>query len=165
MIRRSVVTATVVLVVAAAAHAGQAETPATKAPERLTFTGDIVLWTVAIKPDKTADFEAVMSRVREALAKSTKPEHHAQARGWKVMRMEKPLPDGNIAYVHVIDPVVPTADYTVMQILYDAFPDERQALYDLYRGAFAQNLALAVGDVAVEMAREAAAEAGSVQTP
>jgi hypothetical protein len=38
-----------------------------------------------------------------------------------------------------------------MQILYDEFPDERQALYELYRGAFAQNLALAVGDVAVDM--------------
>jgi hypothetical protein len=42
---------------------------------------------------------------------------------------------------------------TVMQILYDAFPDERQALYDLYCGAFAQNLALAVGNVAVTMAK------------
>jgi hypothetical protein len=38
-----------------------------------------------------------------------------------------------------------------MQILYDAFPDERKELYDLYRGAFVRNVALAVGSVAVDM--------------
>lgn len=52
------------------------------------------------------------------------------------MRLEKPLPDGNVAYVHVINPVVADADYAVMQALYDAFPEERQALYEFYRGAF-----------------------------
>jgi hypothetical protein len=145
--------AALIVAVTSMAHAQQAEAPAAKAHEALTFGGDIALWTVALRPDKTMDFETVMHRVREALEKSAKPEHRAQATGWKVMRMEKPLPDGNIAYVHVIDPVVPTADYTVMQILYDAFPEERQALYDLYRGAFAQNLALAVGDVAVTMSK------------
>jgi hypothetical protein len=49
--------------------------------------------------------------------------------------------------------VVPNADYTVMQILYDELPDERQTLYELYRSAFANNLALAVGDVAVDMSQ------------
>lgn len=46
---------------------------------------------------------------------------------------------------HIIDPVVPGSDDTVMQTLYDEFPDERRVLYELYRGAFAQNLSLAVG--------------------
>jgi hypothetical protein len=122
-------------------------------PQVLTFDGDVVLWTVAIKPDKTADFEQVMARLHQALAKSQKPERRAQAAGWKVLRISKPMPDGNIAYVHVISPVVPNADYTVMQILYDELPDERQTLYELYRSAFANNLALAVGDVAVDMSQ------------
>jgi hypothetical protein len=46
--------------------------------------------------------------------------------------------------------VVTGADYTIMQILYDGFPDERQALYELYRGAFAQNLSLATGTIVAE---------------
>src|ERR687891_344865 len=71
----------------------------------------------------------------------------AQEAGWKVMRLAKPLPDGNVAYVHIINPVVPGADYTVMQNLYDMFPEERQVLYELYRGAFAANLSLAVGNM------------------
>jgi hypothetical protein len=121
------------------------------APQKLTFPGDLALWTVAIKPDKTAAFEQVMTRVRDALAKSPDPARQRQAAGWKVMKIEKPLPDGNIAYVHVISPVVPDADYTVMQILYDAFPDERQSLYEQYRDAFAPNLSLAAGRVAVDL--------------
>ena len=43
------------------------------------------------------------------------------------------MADGNIAYVHIVHPVVPGGDYTIMQTLYDAYPDERQALYEMYR--------------------------------
>jgi hypothetical protein len=130
---------------------------AAQAPQKLTFAGDVALWTVAIKPDKTASFEQIMTRVRDALAKSSDASRQKQAAGWKVMKIEKPLPDGNIAYVHVISPVVKDADYTVMQILYDAFPEERQALYESYRDAFAANLSLATGPVAVDLTPPAGA--------
>lgn len=120
--------------------------------QKLTFDGNTALWTVAIKPDKTADFEQIMKRVHEALLKSADPQRRQQAAGWKVMRISKPLADGNVAYVHIVDPVVSGADYTIMQTLYDAFPEERQALYQLYRGAFAQNLSLATGTIAVAAA-------------
>jgi hypothetical protein len=121
--------------------------PAQQTAPKMTFEGDTALWTVAIKPDKTADFEKIVARLHEGLAKSDKPERKQQVSGWKVMRLAKPLPDGNIAYVHIINPVVPGADYTVMQALYELYPEERQALYDLYRGAFAANLSLAVGNM------------------
>jgi hypothetical protein len=129
-------------------HAGAQETAQQQqAAPKLTFEGDTALWTVAIKPDKTADFEKILAKLQEGLAKSDKPERKQQAAGWKVMRLAKPLPDGNVAYVHIINPVVPGADYTVMQALYDMYPDERQALYEMYRGAFAANLSLAVGNM------------------
>jgi hypothetical protein len=124
-----------------------AQEAAQQAAPKLTFEGDTALWTVAIKPDKTADFEKIISKLHEGLAKSEKPERKQQATGWKVMKLAKPLPDGNIAYVHIINPVVPGADYTVMQALYELWPEERQALYELYRGAFAANLSLAVGNM------------------
>jgi hypothetical protein len=130
----------------------RAQQPSQPAPQKLTFAGDVALWTVAIKPDKTAAFEQIMARVRDALAKSADPVRQRQAAGWKVIKIEKPMPDGNLAYVHVISPVVPDADYTVMQILYDAFPEERQALYEMYRDAFAANLSLATGRVKVDLA-------------
>jgi hypothetical protein len=119
--------------------------------QKLTFDGDVALWTVAIKPDKTADFEQIMAKMREALSKSADPQRRQQADGWKIMKIAKPLPDGNVAYVHIVNPVVKGADYTIMQTLYDAYPDERQTLYELYRGAFAQNLSLATGSIAVDL--------------
>jgi hypothetical protein len=119
----------------------------------LTFQGDVALWTVAIKPDKTADFEKVLARVRDALQKSENPQRKQQAAGWRVMRMEKPLPDGNIAYVHIISPVVTGADYTLLKAIYDEFPSESQPLYGLYRDAFAQNLALATGSIVMDMSK------------
>lgn len=123
------------------------------APQKTTFEGDTAIWMVAIKPDKTADFEKIMMKLREGLLKSEKPERKQQAAGWRVMKMAKPLPDSNIAYVHIISPVVPGADYTIMQILYDEFPEERQALYDTYRGAFAANLSLMTGATALDMSK------------
>jgi hypothetical protein len=136
-------------------HAGAQEAAQPAAP-KLTFEGDTALWTVAIKPDKTADFEKIIAKLHEGLNKSEKPERKQQAGGWKVMKLAKPLPDGNIAYVHIINPVVPGADYTVMQALYELWPDERQALYEMYRGAFAQNLSLAVGNMVAAPAPGAA---------
>ena len=92
--------------------------------------------------------------MKAALLQSEDPKRREQAAGWKVMKLEKPLPDGNLAYVHVIQPVVPGVDYAVMQTLYEAFPDERQALYELYRGAFVQNLSLATGHIVLDMSKE-----------
>ena len=123
-------------------HAGRTAEVAAQAAQKLTFEGDTALWTVAIKPDKTKDFESLMTKVKEALMKSDKPERKQQAAGWKVVKAPKALPDGNIPYVHVISPVVKDADYTIMAILYEANadPGEQRALYELYRGAFAANL-------------------------
>ena len=135
-----------------AAVAAQNGQPASH--QKLTFDGDTALWTMAIKPDKTADFEQIMAKMRAALMKSSDPVRRQQAAGWKVMRMTQPLTDGTIAYVHIVHPVVKDVDYAIMQTLYEAFPDERQALYEQYRGAFAKNVSLATGSIAVDLSRE-----------
>lgn len=121
----------------------------------LTFNGDIALWSVAILPDRAADFERVMAQVREALMKSDQPQRQQQAAGWKVVRNAMPMQDGNIVYTHVIHPVVRGADYTILTILYEANPDpeEQRNLYELYRGAFAQNLGASVGNIAMDLSR------------
>jgi hypothetical protein len=66
-----------------------------------------------------------------------------QAAGWKVVRLSTVMPDATTGYL--IHPVVASSDYSIVRILDDAFPDERQALADLYRGAFARSLSLATG--------------------
>jgi len=124
--------------------------------DKFTLGGEAALWTVAIRPDKTADFERVLDRLREALMKSDKPERRQQAEGWVVLRLTTPLPDGNVAYVHDVRPVVKDADYSVMRILYEAFPEEGQKLYELYRGAFVRNVSLAAGSVVLDAGSAAA---------
>jgi len=121
------------------------------ASQKLTFEGEVALWSVAIKPDRTADFEQVLAKLKQALAKSPDPQRQRQAAGWTVVRLSTPLPDGDIPYVHIVQPVVAGVDYSVMQILYDAFPEERQQLYELYRGAFARNVSLATGNLVIDM--------------
>ena len=109
---------------------------AAAAPNARTFTSDGGLFLIFIKPDKTADFEAVMGRLKEALQKSEKPERKEQAASWKLYKSADPGP--NSLYVMVIDPAVKGADYTVANILAEAFPAEAQTLYNQYIGAFAQ---------------------------
>jgi hypothetical protein len=142
--------------------AGDATAPATNTTARenaMTFSGDTALWSVAIKPDKTHDFEQIMIRLRQALQESKNPDRQHQAAGWKVVRLDTPLPNGSVVYLHMIHPVVPGADYSVMRALYDAFPDERQALYDLYRNAFDRNVSLAKGTVSVDLSTSPAQSA------
>ena len=126
---------------------------AAPAPQKFTLDGEAAIWTVGVKAEKTADFEKIMAKLKEGLMKAEAPERKQQAAGWKLVKMTKPLPDGTIAYVHVINPVVPGADYTIMTALYEFFPEERQALYELYRGAFDKNLSLINGSVALDMAK------------
>ena len=77
-----------------------------------------------IKPDKTADFEMVMGKLKEALMKSEKPERKQQAAGWKVFKSPDPA-GANVLYVFVIDPSLKGADYQISNIIAEAFPPPR----------------------------------------
>jgi hypothetical protein len=120
---------------APAAPAGQAA----QAPQTRTFPSDAGMILNFIKPDKTADFEAVVAKLKEALAKSEKPERKEQAKTWKVFKSPDPAAGGNVLYVFIIDPAVKGADYSVANILAEAFPaSEVNELYKQYAGAYAQ---------------------------
>ena len=110
---------------------------AQQAPQKTTFTGDMVVWAFSVPADKATDYEAVLAKLKEALMKSERPEAKQQLAGWKVMKNAQAQPDGTVVYLHVIDPVVKDADYSIINIVYDAFKDpaDRTAFYELYRGA------------------------------
>src|SRR5438309_3166450 len=94
-----------------------------------------------IKPDKTADFEAVMAKLKEALQKSDKPERKQQAAGWKIFKSPDPA-GANVLYVYVIDPSVKGADYQVSNIITEAFGagPETNDLLKKYAEAYAQGM-------------------------
>jgi hypothetical protein len=114
--------------------AAQAQAP----PATRTFPTDAGMILNFIKPDKTADFEQVIAKLKEALQKSEKPERKQQAASWKVFKSPDPA-GANALYVFIIDPAVKDADYTISNILAEAFPPEEvNELYKLYAGAYAQ---------------------------
>jgi len=112
-------------------------------PQARVFTADVGMLINYIKPEKTADFEMVISRLKDALAKSDKPERKAQAAGWRVLKLAEPLPNGNVVYVFLLDPVAKDTDYSPGRILAEAFPDEVKDLFKLYSDSFAGGVSLA----------------------
>jgi hypothetical protein len=102
------------------------------------FTSDSGVILNFIKPDKTADFEGIITKLKEALAKSDKPERKKQAVGWKIFKAAEPGPNGSVIYVSIMDPALKDADYSVSDILAEVFPAEGLALYKTYSGAFGQ---------------------------
>src|SRR3954453_23656316 len=83
---------------APAAPAGQAPAaPAAPAaaPAQRQFNQDGGIILHYVLADKAADFEMAMQKVKEALAKSPKPERKQQAASWKVFKAG-PGPTGTV---------------------------------------------------------------------
>jgi len=122
--------AVVTLAGATAASAQEPEKPT------LTFEGDRALMIVLIKPDKTADFEVVIAKYKEALGKSDKAARKAQLAGMNVFKSPTPM-GGNAAYVFSFDPIVKGEEYDITKVVTEVFPVEVQDIYLKYKDSFA----------------------------
>ena len=90
-----------------------------------------------IKLDKTAEFEAIVGRLHDALQQSERPERKSQAAGWRVFRAGGRPAGESVLYVFVMDPAIKGGDYSVAKILEEAFPAEFERLYDGYVNTYA----------------------------
>jgi hypothetical protein len=119
----------------------QAPAPGTAAapPPATTrvLAGDAGLIFFPVKPDRTADFEKIMAKLKEALSTAEDPTVREQAAGWKVFKAVEPGPNASALYVFVIDPAVKGGDYAFWKTLYASFPEEVLQLYRLYSAATA----------------------------
>jgi hypothetical protein len=142
------------LVVPALSH-GHGDLFAQTAPQKTLFTGDVVIQAFAINPDKTADYEGVITKLKDALTKSEAPEAKQQLAGWKVIKNATPNPDGSIVYIHIISPVVKTADYSIMNNIYYVVKDpaEQKAVYDSYRAAMKAPLFVIQGPLVNDLSK------------
>ena len=110
--------------------------PAEPAKPVLTINSDAAIITLLIKPDKTADFELVLNKLKEALNKSEKPERKQQAAGWKIFKSSQ-MAQGNAVYLMRIDPVVKGEEYDITRLIAEVFPVEVQEIFAKYKDAFA----------------------------
>ncbi len=121
----------------AAAGVASAQEPA-KEPAKpvLTLEGDSAIVLLLIKGDKTADFEAVIAKYREALGKSDNPKRKEQLAGLTFLKSPTPM-SGNTAYIFRVDPVVKGEEYDITRIIYEVFPSEATDMFNKYKDAFA----------------------------
>ena len=117
----------------AAAGVASAQEPAKPV---LTLDGDATIVIVLIKPDKTADFETVVGKYREALSKSDNPKRKEQLAGLNVFKSPTAM-GGNTAYIFRVDPVVKGEEYDITRIIHEVFPSESTDMFNKYKEAFA----------------------------
>ena len=95
-----------------------------------------------ILPEKTADFERVILRVRDALRVSTNTVRQQQAASWKVYQSIEPGINNSVLYIFVMDPALTAADYTIGNILREELPLEAQELYEAFASSYAYSPSL-----------------------
>ena len=102
----------------------------------LTLEGDATVVIVLIKPDKTADFETVLAKYKEALGKSDKPARKEQLAGLKIYKSPTAM-GGNTAYILSVDPVVKGEEYDITRVINEVFPSEVTDMFNKYKEAYA----------------------------
>lgn len=113
--------------------------PAAAAPPAMTLDQGAGMFFHQIKADRTADFEWLMGKIKEAFQKSEDATQKQQAAGIHVFKSTDPGQNGNVLYIVMVNPAVAGADYSMqnmMKIVYAAFPAEQQDIYKRLQGAF-----------------------------
>lgn len=102
----------------------------------LTLEGDATVIIVLIKPDKTADFETVVAKYKEAMGKSDNAARKDQLAGLKIFKSPTAM-GGNTAYIFLADPVVKGQEYDITRVIHEVFPSEATDMFNKYKEAFA----------------------------
>ena len=102
----------------------------------MTLDSDAAVITILIKPDKTADFESVIAKYKEALGKSENPTRKKQLEGMRFFKSPMAA-QGNAMYIIYVNPVVKGEEYDITRVVTEVFPVEVQTVYQKYKDSFA----------------------------
>jgi hypothetical protein len=106
-------------------------------PARLAFPVDTAgLVLVAVKPDRTADYEAMIQALHEALAAGDAAARRIGG-GWRVYKAADSDAKGNALYVHLVATPLADADYRPSVVLNGLARELPADLLVKYRDAFA----------------------------
>jgi hypothetical protein len=89
---------------------------------------------VTVKADKVPDYEEVIRVLQEALSKATDERRRALGQGWRVFKADAD-PKTNAIYIHLIEPVVPLADYRPSLLLDEILAGASAEMLAKYRDA------------------------------
>lgn len=116
------------------AGAAVASAQEAKPAPALTLDGDAAVMTIMIKADKTADFESVIAKYKEAFEKNDNAVRKQQLAGMKFYKGASTAQ--GVPYIVVVDPVVKGEEYDITRIITEVFPTEVQAVYQKYKDSF-----------------------------
>ena len=102
----------------------------------MTLDGDAAVVTILIKPDKTADFESVIAKYKEALEKSENPTRKQQLAGMHFYKSPMQA-QGNAMYIIYVENVGKGEEYDITRVVTEVFPVEVQTIYQKYKDSFA----------------------------
>jgi hypothetical protein len=100
-------------------------TPAEPSEPKLGFTAPAGLLLIQIKPDQTAAFEELSTKLTAAVATMTDPALKERVSAWKVYKSSDPM-QGNALYVVLVDPAKAGAEYNPIDILFNSMTDEQK---------------------------------------
>jgi len=100
----------------------------------LALEGDAAVMTIMIKADKTADFESVLAKYKEAFEKSENATRKQQIAGMKFFKGAATAQ--GVPFIVVVDPVIKGEEYDITKIVTEVFPVEVQAVYQKYKDAY-----------------------------
>lgn len=106
-------------------------------PASTHFLADTGILLVAIKPTATADYEAVVTALQDALSKDTDATRVAAAKGWRVYKAKETDSKGNALYVHIMSPAVAGFDYRMSLLLDAVVQNLPPEILSKYQDAFA----------------------------
>ena len=115
-----------------------AQEPAAPAQEKkaVSFQNDVGIVLIYVKADKTADFEDMLTKLKDGLAKTETADLKQTAASLKFLKAPNgPAPAGNVLYVMVADPAVKNVEYWFLSNLYKLYPAEAQALFQKWTDA------------------------------
>jgi hypothetical protein len=130
---------------APAQPAGQAAAPAQPAAPKVAFTTPAGVLLVQIKPDKTADFEELVTKLKAGIGKTTDETIKKQGAGLKVFKATEPF-NNNTLYLVMFDPAVPASEYDMFTMLSKTMTPEEQrapevaAMWKRFADAFGAGL-------------------------
>lgn len=106
-------------------------------PASTHFTADFGLLLVTVKPTATADYEAVVQALQDALSKDKDATRSAAAKGWRVYKANETDSKGNVLYIHVMSPSVTGFDYRMSLLLDSLVKELPPELLSKYQDTFA----------------------------
>jgi hypothetical protein len=123
----------------------QPAAPAQPTAPKVGFDTPVGVLLVQIKPDQTAAFEDLVTRLKAGIGKTTDETIKKQGAGLKVFKAAEPF-NSNTLYLVMFDPVVPGGEYEMFSMLSKTMtPEELRApdaadMWKKFQSAFAAGL-------------------------